>query len=60
MDLSNVITHLDNFVATWEGWGKIINNTTDALANVLGFIGFLGDNPTSSDFAPAMSSLSSK
>jgi len=23
MDLSNVITHLDNFVHTWEGWGKV-------------------------------------
>ena len=60
MDLSTIITHLDNFVTTWEGWGKVINNTAEALGNALGFIGFLGDNPSSSDFSPAMSSLSSK
>lgn len=23
MDLSLIITHLDNFVDTWEGWGKV-------------------------------------
>ncbi|WJY90519.1 hypothetical protein [Corynebacterium confusum] len=59
MDISTIITHLDNFVDTWEGWSKVLNNSTEALANVLGTIVFLGDNPTSSDFAPAMSSLSS-
>lgn len=24
MDLSNVITHLNNFVDTWEGWEKVL------------------------------------
>ncbi|MDN8594201.1 MULTISPECIES: hypothetical protein [unclassified Corynebacterium] len=23
MDLNTVIFHLDNFVDTWEGWGKV-------------------------------------
>lgn len=23
MDLNTVIMHLDNFVDTWEGWGKV-------------------------------------
>lgn len=24
MDLSLIQTHLDNFVTTWEGWGKVV------------------------------------
>ncbi|MCT1451684.1 hypothetical protein M3G18_01945 [Corynebacterium sp. p3-SID1145] len=24
IDLNTVILHLDNFVDTWEGWGKVI------------------------------------
>lgn len=24
MDLNLIITHLDNFVDTWKGWGKIV------------------------------------
>lgn len=23
MDISTIITHLDNFVDTWKGWGKV-------------------------------------
>lgn len=25
MDLSTIIDHLDNFVTTWEGWGKVFD-----------------------------------
>lgn len=28
MDLSNVITHLDNFVDTWNGWKTIVDGLT--------------------------------
>lgn len=24
IDLNTVIMHLDNFVDTWEGWGKVL------------------------------------
>ena len=24
MDLSLIQTHLDNFVTTWQGWGKVV------------------------------------
>lgn len=24
MDLNTIIMHLDNFVDTWEGWGKVL------------------------------------
>lgn len=32
MDLSTIQMHLNNFVDTWEGWGKIF----DGLANING------------------------
>lgn len=25
MDISNIITHLDNFVTTWEGWQLVLS-----------------------------------
>ena len=37
MDLSNVITHLDNFVHTWEGWGKIVQGIQDWKGVAEGF-----------------------
>lgn len=36
MDLSNVITHLDNFVDTWNGWNDIINGVSNFLNLFLG------------------------
>ena len=32
MDLSLIQTHLDNFVDTWEGWGKVLGGL-DLLTN---------------------------
>ncbi len=32
MDLSTIQMHLDNFVNTWEGWGKVF----EGLANING------------------------
>ncbi|WP_158407436.1 hypothetical protein [Corynebacterium ureicelerivorans] len=29
IDLNTVILHLDNFVDTWKGWGKIIEGLVD-------------------------------
>lgn len=28
MDLDVIITHLDNFVDTWTGWGKVFKGLT--------------------------------
>ena len=44
MDLSNVITHLDNFVDTWEGWHKVLGSFQEAFGSFFGAIGFIGDN----------------
>ena len=33
MDLSMIQTHLDNFVDTWEGWGKILGNVGSFFQN---------------------------
>lgn len=38
IDLDTVILHLDNFVNTWEGWGKIIKGLvglTDVTGKVI-------------------------
>ncbi|AKE40728.1 Uncharacterised protein [Corynebacterium kutscheri] len=32
MDISNIITHLNNFVDTWESWAKIILNLPKAIS----------------------------
>lgn len=29
MDLDTIIFHLDNFVTTWEGWGKVAKGVAD-------------------------------
>lgn len=31
MDLSLIQTHLDNFVHTWEGWGKVVGGLLKAF-----------------------------
>ena len=31
MDLNTIITHLDNFVDTWEGWGDVLGGLQDIL-----------------------------
>ncbi|MDK7883817.1 MULTISPECIES: hypothetical protein [Corynebacterium] len=33
MDLSMIQTHLDNFVATWEGWTKVLGSIGGVLFN---------------------------
>ncbi|WP_291314012.1 hypothetical protein [Corynebacterium sp. UBA2622] len=30
MDLSTIKMHLDNFVDTWQGWGKIFDGLTSS------------------------------
>ena len=38
IDLNTVILHLDNFVDTWQGWGKIIKGLvglTDVTGKVI-------------------------
>lgn len=38
IDLNTVIMHLDNFVDTWQGWGKIIKGLvglTDVTGKVI-------------------------
>ncbi len=57
MDLSNVITHLDNFVATWEGWGKILGNVGSFFQNTILAFDFLSSEPEAADFFPGTSSL---
>ncbi|OFN75096.1 MULTISPECIES: hypothetical protein [Corynebacterium] len=44
MDLSLIQTHLDNFVHTWEGWGKIAANLPTVLNNAVDiFFGLQSD-----------------
>ena len=31
IDLNTVILHLDNFVDTWQGWGKVIKGVVGVL-----------------------------
>ncbi|WP_115685817.1 hypothetical protein [Corynebacterium senegalense] len=31
MDLDLIITHLDNFVDTWKGWGKVVGGLQSLL-----------------------------
>ncbi|MDN8605362.1 hypothetical protein Q0N48_05015 [Corynebacterium ureicelerivorans] len=41
IDLNTVILHLDNFVDTWEGWGKVIKglvSLTEIPGNLVGAI----------------------
>ncbi|MBU5654780.1 hypothetical protein [Corynebacterium aurimucosum] len=43
MDLSLIQTHLDNFVDTWEGWGKVAANLPLVLNNAVDiFFGLQG------------------
>ena len=37
MDLSTIQMHLDNFVTTWEGWGKIVQGIQDWTGVAEGF-----------------------
>lgn len=32
MDLSLIQTHLDNFVTTWQGWGKVVKGLKGIFA----------------------------
>ena len=57
MDLSNVITHLDNFVDTWEGWGKIVQGIQDWKGVAEGFEALKGAFET---FGDGLEELSSK
>ena len=57
MDLSNVITHLDNFVDTREGWGKILGNDASFFQNTILAFDFLSSEPEAADFFPGTSSL---
>ncbi|MCT1424985.1 hypothetical protein [Corynebacterium sanguinis] len=38
MDLDMIITHLDNFVDTWKGWGKVLGGLNDLVNFELGSI----------------------
>ncbi|APT87660.1 hypothetical protein ACTXN7_02630 [Corynebacterium flavescens] len=57
MDLSTIIDHLDNFVTTWEGWGKVFEglNAFDGFKNLFEVTSYVGEG-TLQDF----SSLSSE
>ena len=57
MDLSMIQTHLDNFVDTWEGWGKILGNVGSFFQNTIKVFDFLSSEPEASDFFPGTSSL---
>lgn len=38
MDLDMIITHLDNFVDTWKGWGKVLGGLSHLVNFELGSI----------------------
>ncbi|MEX3514759.1 MULTISPECIES: hypothetical protein [unclassified Corynebacterium] len=53
MDLSLIQTHIDNFVDTWEGWGKVFGNVDDIFQGLARLVNFLGrEELGSSDFFP--------
>jgi|GEM_PF-650246 len=62
MDLSTIITHLDNFVTTWEGWGKVTENLPSVLNNFTDAIFGLsnGEYEVGDAFVNTSSALSSK
>ncbi|EEI17987.1 hypothetical protein [Corynebacterium lipophiloflavum] len=53
MDLNTIITHLENFVDTWEGWGKVFGGLDDIIG-VYEFSDILG---LSSNFDDASSEI---
>ncbi|MGO2640037.1 MULTISPECIES: hypothetical protein [Corynebacterium] len=57
MDLSTIIDHLDNFVTTWEGWGKVFEglNAFDGFKNLFEVTSSVGEGALQ-----AFSSLSSE
>ena len=62
MDLSTIITHLDNFVTTWEGWGEITKNLPTVLNNFTDAVFGLsnGEYEVGDAFTNTSSALSSK
>ncbi|MDV2433847.1 hypothetical protein [Corynebacterium tuberculostearicum] len=62
MDLSTIITHLDNFVTTWEGWGEITKNLPTVLNNFTDVVFGLsnGEYEVGDAFTNTSSALSSK
>ncbi|MGV0326363.1 hypothetical protein ACUY2E_05270 [Corynebacterium confusum] len=52
MDLSLIQTHIDNFVDTWEGWGKVFNAIPNIVNNLFNGVFFLSSNPEAGDFFP--------
>lgn len=57
MDLSTIQMHLDNFVTTWEGWGKIVQGIQDWKGVAEGFEALKGAFET---FGDGLEELSSK
>ncbi|MDV2430620.1 hypothetical protein RAE08_05650 [Corynebacterium tuberculostearicum] len=57
MDLSLVQTHLDNFVDTWEGWGKVVDGI-DAWVGIADGFEYL--KSAFKVFGTGLDSLSSK
>lgn len=58
MDLSLIQTHIDNFVDTWEGWGKVFGNVEGIFEGLARLVNFLGrDELGSSDFFPKTDAL---
>ena len=44
MDLDSIITHLDNFVDTWKGWGNVLGGLDKLVNFELGSILTLSSN----------------
>ena len=51
MDVKEIITHLDNFVNTWKGWGKFLGGLVEFFGEdgkgIIGSLkawGLAGDN----------------
>lgn len=60
MDLSLIQTHIDNFVDTWEGWGKVFGafgGENGFFHNLTRAFDFLSSKPEGSDFFPQTSSV---
>ncbi len=56
MDLGTIKMHIDNFVDTWQGWGKIISGLTQWEGSSKAYFDFVNIGSWLANVAPALSS----
>ena len=56
MDLATIKMHIDNFVDTWQGWGKVITGLAAWEGSSAAYQDFVRIFSFTSSVAPALSS----